>query len=103
MENHGINLAAGDGFLQYSDGVSEATYEALDEFGIERLRTVAAEHRARPAGEIVGGVVRAVGRFVGDCPRSDDITILALKRAEAAESGCAGPGGARKEYDKANR
>ena len=65
----------------FSDGVTEAEDPAQAFFGRDRLLSVLeAQRRASPA-EMVEAVLGAVQGFSGDMPQTDDITLLALKRA----------------------
>jgi serine phosphatase RsbU (regulator of sigma subunit) len=78
-----LDLGAGDSLLLYTDGVTEAADGAGQLFGPERLRACFAEGAGGTATESVERVLRAVRAFAGGAPQSDDITILALRRAEA--------------------
>jgi sigma-B regulation protein RsbU (phosphoserine phosphatase) len=78
-----LDLGAGDSLLLYTDGVTEAADGAGQLFGPERLRVCFAEGAGGTATESVERVLRAVRAFAGGAPQSDDITILALRRAEA--------------------
>jgi phosphoserine phosphatase RsbU/P len=74
-----IVLGPGDGMFMYTDGVTEATDLAGEEFTTSRL----APCLARCHGLDLEGVIRTVGdevaAFVGDAPQADDITMLALR------------------------
>jgi len=67
----------GDALLFYSDGVTEAFDAAGAAFGEPRLLEVSG---AAPAsvGELVAEVFKAVTAFAGECPQSDDLTLLAV-------------------------
>jgi sigma-B regulation protein RsbU (phosphoserine phosphatase) len=72
-------LSPGDVFLLYTDGVTEARNALGEDFGEDRLRQAAAEHRMVPAEELASQVVAAVQGFAGGAPQHDDITVLAAR------------------------
>ena len=79
FRDHTVTLAPGDALFQYTDGVTEAT-DAKDElFGEERLlAALAGSHEMGPAA-VLPHVHAQIGKFVGDAPQFDDITMLGLK------------------------
>jgi sigma-B regulation protein RsbU (phosphoserine phosphatase) len=72
-------MNAGDTFVMYTDGVTEALDEGDRQFAMGRLQTIVRENRGATAEELCGLVVQAVERHSGDC-RQDDITLLVLNR-----------------------
>lgn len=80
-----IALETGDGFVQYTDGVNEATNADMREFGIDSLLDIVRSDYARTSRELVDSVVDGIREFSRGMAQSDDITLLALKR-------CAGTG-----------
>jgi sigma-B regulation protein RsbU (phosphoserine phosphatase) len=72
-------LGAGDVFVFYSDGISEAMNAAGGEFGADRLVGVIERHRARPAKAIADAIFAAVYDFCGDAEPNDDRTVVVLK------------------------
>jgi serine phosphatase RsbU (regulator of sigma subunit)/putative methionine-R-sulfoxide reductase with GAF domain/anti-sigma regulatory factor (Ser/Thr protein kinase) len=80
MTERSINLGAGDVLMFYTDGVTEA-FSAEDEmFGDERLVNLVTGLDLATAEEILDKIDDEVNQFIGDCPVSDDITLIALKR-----------------------
>ena len=73
-------LGAGDMLVLYSDGVTEATNSAYDEFGEERFIEVLKQHRTEPADTIVQAVTKALAEFAAGAPQADDITLLIARR-----------------------
>jgi phosphoserine phosphatase RsbU/P len=73
-------LAPGDLLVIYSDGVTEATNTAEQEFGEERLAEVLRNRRSEPASAIVSAVMESVNRFAMDAPQADDITLVVARR-----------------------
>jgi sigma-B regulation protein RsbU (phosphoserine phosphatase) len=75
-------LAPGDVFVFYSDGVSEAMNEGLQEFTSERLRNVVSEHHQLPASQLVQRIVTDVAEHRGGYPPNDDMTVVVVKIAD---------------------
>jgi serine phosphatase RsbU (regulator of sigma subunit)/putative methionine-R-sulfoxide reductase with GAF domain len=76
-----VSLAEGDALVVYTDGVTEAMDEAGRLFGNEPLRLVL-DRGGESSDAIVQEVSRAVELHVDGAERSDDITILVLRRRE---------------------
>ena len=75
-----VELTSGDSLVVYSDGVTEATNEAGDFFGDERLLAVVGQSAGLPPEAIGARVLDAVAAFVGDAVPSDDVSMVVLKR-----------------------
>jgi sigma-B regulation protein RsbU (phosphoserine phosphatase) len=73
------DLLAGDTYLFYSDGVTEAFNTEGGMFGEKRLLEAAGRGASLPVAELVQTVFQAVADFAGDHPQSDDITLLAVR------------------------
>ena len=78
-----LELEPGDCLLLYTDGVTEATSEAGEMFGEERLAAIFAGAAERGARAVVAGVLAAVRGFRGPHGRGDDITVVAIKAVPA--------------------
>jgi sigma-B regulation protein RsbU (phosphoserine phosphatase) len=74
-----IDLAPGDVYVFFSDGVSEANDALGREFGYDRLLAVIRETRHESARAIVDTIFSAVQAFRGDTPPNDDMTAVALR------------------------
>ena len=74
------DLGKGDLLVIYSDGVTEATNLAEEEFGEQELIEVVRKHRAQPAEAIVTAVMEAVTQFSSGAPQADDITLVVARR-----------------------
>jgi len=72
-------LQAGDTFIFYSDGISEAMDSRGDEFSDERLLDVVRRTREQSARGIADAIFDAIEAFRGDAPQSDDMTAVVLK------------------------
>ena len=83
IECETLPLEAGDTFVLFSDGVSEAMNAAEDFYGEERLLTALSASAGTPAADTVTKVVADVRAFVAGAKQSDDITVLAARYAPA--------------------
>lgn len=75
-----LQLEQGDTLFMFTDGVTEATDAAYNEFGIERLGDILSQHSHSNCQQIVEAVKKGVKDFVGETEQSDDITMLVVKR-----------------------
>jgi serine phosphatase RsbU (regulator of sigma subunit) len=73
-------LHPGDVLVIYSDGVSEATNPAGEEFGPTRLYEVVARNLDASAGGIRDRIESALTKFCQGTPAADDITLVICKR-----------------------
>jgi phosphoserine phosphatase RsbU/P len=76
-----VHLDPGDVLVLYTDGVSESNNAQRQEFGHERLGTLALENAHLPTGEIIATLRQAISDFTESRPPADDITIVACKVA----------------------
>lgn len=73
-------LGPGDALLVYTDGVPEALDESNRLFTNERFLSVLKPAVPTSSRNLVGDVEKAVADFVGEAERSDDVTLMALRR-----------------------
>jgi sigma-B regulation protein RsbU (phosphoserine phosphatase) len=73
-------MEVGDLLVIYSDGVTEATNPAQEEFEEDRLEAVLHEHKDDSAQAIVEAVNRAIAEWAAGSPPADDITLVVAKR-----------------------
>ena len=74
-------LNPGDGVMLYTDGVTEAMNTDDRLFSDQRLLELLQDKPGRNADELVETVITAVRAHVGEAEQSDDITIMAVRRA----------------------
>ncbi len=79
LEEVTLPLAAGDVFMLYTDGVTEAMSPDGEFFGEDRLSALAQLHARGPFPELRTQVLDAVTTFVGASEQQDDITMLVLQ------------------------
>jgi len=78
-----ILLAPGDGLVLYTDGVTESFASSGEMFGEERLVDLLSP--APSASDTLDAINDALTDFAQDLQPSDDITMLAVKRAEFSD------------------
>jgi sigma-B regulation protein RsbU (phosphoserine phosphatase) len=71
-------LHPGDMLVLYSDGVTEAGVDGLEEFGEDRLVSIMRQRRGEPASAVTQAILDEVLRFSGG-ERSDDITVVTIQ------------------------
>lgn len=84
-ERKSVTLAPGDLVVIYSDGVTDATNEAEEPFGLERLFVAVSQHRNGSSKDLINGVFKAVNDFVGKATQFDDLTLVALRRKSTSQ------------------
>lgn len=77
-----IRFGAGDRFLMYTDGVTEAANLRGELYGPERLRAGLAAFGHTNSAQFISTLLADLKRFRGGASQSDDITILAARRLE---------------------
>jgi sigma-B regulation protein RsbU (phosphoserine phosphatase) len=74
-----IPLHAGDLYVLFTDGISEAMNADDDCFGEARLALLLEEHADLPIEELRERILRDVEAFAGGAPQHDDMTMILLK------------------------
>jgi serine phosphatase RsbU (regulator of sigma subunit) len=75
-----VQLDPGDLIVLYTDGVTDATNAAEQEFGLERLRQAIIENRHLSAPEMSSALNDALREFVDAASQFDDIAVVVMKR-----------------------
>jgi sigma-B regulation protein RsbU (phosphoserine phosphatase) len=86
LQEETIQLGAGDLYVFFTDGISEAMNQHDDCFGENRLGQLAESHAHLPSDELRERVLREISAFVGDAPQHDDMTMILLKIDEVVEA-----------------
>jgi len=85
FEEDGFTLAPGDRLVCYTDGVTEATDPAGEQFGEERLyELIESMPRDLGAREIAERILAALATHLGEHEPQDDVTLLVLRALEPA-------------------
>ena len=77
-EERVVPLSPGDIVVFYTDGLTEAHGES-DDYGTQRLAAQLAASAFGTAAEIGEGILESVDAFLGEAPRSDDLTLVVVK------------------------
>jgi sigma-B regulation protein RsbU (phosphoserine phosphatase) len=75
-----VQIQPGDVLLLYTDGVTEAQNAADEEYGDDRLISIAQQNKGRSASEIQEAIIISIDEFVGQAPQFDDITLMVVSR-----------------------
>jgi len=82
LEEIEFSLGKGDIFLQYTDGLSERMNPQGEEFGDDRILEIVRNYRRAKLDVIIAEIVRQNDEFAGKREQEDDLTLLAVRRAE---------------------
>ena len=74
-----VPVSGGDRLLLYSDGVTECLSESGEAFGEERLLNFLALTASERMDELLGGLVRELGRWRNGAESGDDISLLGIE------------------------
>jgi serine phosphatase RsbU (regulator of sigma subunit) len=75
-----LELRPNDYLFIYTDGIPEAMDSQGEQFGDERLAKSILKFQNQSQDELTESIMDEVKQFIGDIPRSDDITMIALHR-----------------------
>jgi PAS domain S-box-containing protein len=78
-EQH-ITLAAGDGVVLYTDGITEAESHTGEQYGLTRLQKVVLEHWQQPAKTICAEVISDVYTYIAEHTVFDDMSLVVVKQ-----------------------
>jgi serine phosphatase RsbU (regulator of sigma subunit) len=76
-----ISFGPEDKLVVFTDGIPEATNGQEELYSDERLEKFVIDHRTQSLSGLTTSLIEDVSKFVGDAPRSDDITMILLRRA----------------------
>jgi serine phosphatase RsbU (regulator of sigma subunit) len=77
-QDYELQLAPGDRLFVYTDGVPEATNSKNEMFGTDRMLDALNAGRDVSPEEMLENVYKAVGEFVGEAEKFDDLTMLGM-------------------------
>lgn len=75
-----FRLQTGDGFVLYTDGITEAENSTKEHYGVEQLCQIISRHWQKSAKDIRQAVVKDVHRHIGNHRVYDDITLVVIKQ-----------------------
>ncbi len=79
---HRLTLAHGDTLFLYTDGLTEARNRAGAEYGLQRIRTLAAQRTGIESEGLISECLEDLLIFGEGLKQTDDLTLLAVRRAE---------------------
>jgi len=79
LEEVFFELEKNDLLLLYTDGVTEARNQNLEEFGTDRLNEIVKKSEGDCSNEIIQNIIEELTIFSKEYPQHDDITLLAIK------------------------
>jgi sigma-B regulation protein RsbU (phosphoserine phosphatase) len=77
---HRLTLARGDALFLYTDGLTEAENRAGDEYGLERIRTLAGRNPGIEPEGLISKSLEDLVTFREGLKQTDDLTLLAVRR-----------------------
>ena len=80
LEEQRLEIAPGDSLVFFTDGLTEARNEEGHFFGEERLLETMASRSWEEADQLHQAIIRAVDKFTGQTPASDDLTLVVIRR-----------------------
>ncbi|HXQ77688.1 MAG TPA: SpoIIE family protein phosphatase, partial [Gemmatimonadaceae bacterium] len=79
FEELDIQVAPGDVFVFFSDGISDAANRAMENFGRARIEKIVAANHQKNAKQIADAIFKGVREFCDGCDLFDDETVVVLK------------------------
>jgi len=79
---HRLALAHGDTLFLYTDGLTEARNRDGSEYGLDRIRTLAAQHSGLEPAGLISESLHDLMKFQEGLKPTDDLTLLAIRRAD---------------------
>jgi sigma-B regulation protein RsbU (phosphoserine phosphatase) len=79
FESQEINYNNEINFVLYTDGITEARNENIEEFGMDKLIEVFMNNKNKSSKEITKIIINELDTFVGNASQHDDTTIMIIK------------------------
>lgn len=79
---HRLTLSPGDVVFLYTDGLTEARNRAGQEYGLQRIRALAARNLGKASDGLISECLEDLASFGEGLKQTDDLTLLALRRAD---------------------
>jgi sigma-B regulation protein RsbU (phosphoserine phosphatase) len=75
-----VRLAPGDKLLLYTDGLTETSNAAGEEYGVARVQALARRHAAAEPHALLAACLEEIRTFSANAKQDDDLTLLVLHR-----------------------
>ena len=79
LDEMNVDLIENDTIVLYTDGITEANNDSLDDFGENNFTEILVENNESSAHEMAKRVIKEVTLFSKDHSQYDDITLVILK------------------------
>jgi sigma-B regulation protein RsbU (phosphoserine phosphatase) len=79
ITEHEENLKPGKTFIFYTDGFSEAVNKKGEEYGLERMFSIAKNYDQYSAAQLQDKMIEDINKFIGKAKQHDDMTMVILK------------------------
>ncbi len=79
---HRLTLTPGDTVFLYTDGLTEALNRVGQEYGLQRIRALAARHAGKAPDGLISECLADLVSFGEGVKQTDDLTLLVVRRAE---------------------
>jgi sigma-B regulation protein RsbU (phosphoserine phosphatase) len=76
-----LTLAPGDTLFLYTDGLSELFNAAGDEYGVQRVQSLAARFAQACPEDMLASCLEEIRKYSAGVKHNDDLTLLAIRRA----------------------
>ena len=74
-----VELAPGDVFIAYTDGISEAMNAADEEWGEDRMKNAVLANQGAAARALIERMMASADEFVAGAPQHDDMTMIIVR------------------------
>ncbi len=81
-----LQLRPGDSLLLYTDGLTEARNMADEEYGEERLSSLAGVRHAPRPQALLDACLEDLSAFLSGTPLKDDLSLMAIRRVDEARA-----------------
>jgi len=85
LQADSVRLKKDDLLVIYTDGVTEAMNPKREQFGIDRFLKFIKDNATLTTDDFVAALQKELGRFTGNAPQNDDITLVAIKEEVALD------------------
>ncbi len=75
-----FTMNKGDILFLYTDGITEMQNREKRDFGIDSIKNILEKNNSENAEEIAMKLMDCMESFIGDTPRTDDVSVIILKR-----------------------
>ncbi len=79
--SHEVEFGRGDSLVLYTDGLTDAATAAGQDYGEGRLAEVLRRGHGFGPRQTIHSVLSDLDSFIGGNPKSDDLTVMVLRRS----------------------